>query len=82
VNRWKRDLLLERIRDLSEAKVRAFTDAGGMFYGAPQRVRDLIGSAINHYEADELQRAERACAAAELAIIEEGHAFAAAQHHA
>jgi hypothetical protein len=40
--------LLQRIRGLSDAKMETFT-IGGVYYGATERVRALIGAAIRAY---------------------------------
>ena len=69
-DRWKRELLLERVRGLSDARLLAFTDAGGMFHGTPVRVRDLIGRAVQHHQTGELYKCEQACVAAEQAILD------------
>jgi hypothetical protein len=75
---WRHDLVMQRIRDLSDAKLSAFS-AGGIFYGAPESVRDLIGEAIARFEDDDLDAADDYCSQAELEIIARGRDFAA-QH--
>jgi hypothetical protein len=71
---WKKALLLERIRDLNDAKMRAFS-VGKMYYGSPQSVHDLIHCVINRYEEDELDAAERLCGEAEIEIIAQRRVF-------
>jgi hypothetical protein len=74
---WRHMLITERIAELCDAKLKAFTDpADGMFYGSPRSVRSLIGGAIEAFEVDEdLDEAGLRCEAAEHEIIAEGCKF-------
>jgi hypothetical protein len=72
---WRHGLLLERIRDLNDAKMKAFTAGDGLFYGSPRSVRLLIGGAIDAFEDDDLGKAERCCEVAERKIISEARKF-------
>jgi hypothetical protein len=63
-------LLLRRIRGLSDAKMETYT-INGTYYGAPRRVRTLIGAAIKAYEADDFGSCERACETAEAVMLAE-----------
>jgi hypothetical protein len=68
--KWRRELLIERIRDLNSAR---FTLPGNDYcnYGAPNEVtNELIKDAIYFIEADELDLRERACWHAERAQID------------
>jgi hypothetical protein len=67
---WKHELLLDRIRGLNDAKMLAFTDAKGMFHGAPRHVGELIDNAIQLHEMKEFDKCERACVEAEQVIID------------
>jgi hypothetical protein len=70
LTRWRERLALHRIRELNDAVLRAFSDAGGVFRGTPPRVRELIDAAIEAYEADEFKQANNLCERAEYAIAE------------
>jgi hypothetical protein len=59
--------LVRCIGGLNDMKMGTYT-VGGMFYGSPTRVRALIGSAIEAYEAGEFDRCETACMAAEAVM--------------
>ena len=74
---WRHMLITQRIVELCDAKLKAFTDpADGMFYGSSQSVRSLIHGAIQAFEIDEdLDEAGRRCEAAEREIIAEGCKF-------
>jgi hypothetical protein len=76
VDQWKRELLLHRIRELNDAKMRAFS-RGGIYHGSPEGVRELIALAIHQLQDDQLPDAERTCRVAELLIIRERRAFVA-----
>jgi hypothetical protein len=66
---WKRALLEERIRDLSDAKLKAFM-RGNIYQGAPDAVLRSIGLAIRAFEDDELDLADTLCQRAEIKIME------------
>jgi hypothetical protein len=68
---WYAELVLCRIRDLNDAKMKAFTTADGIFHGSPDRVRELIGLARQRHADGNIAAADRACCAAELAILAE-----------
>jgi hypothetical protein len=66
--RWRTWLITQRIRELNDAKMCAFT-IDGIFYGSPQSVRDLIAGAISSLECGEFDAAEVYCERAEREII-------------
>jgi hypothetical protein len=65
---WQRELILQRICELSDAKLKAFS--GKMFHGTPPEIRKLIGDAIRAFEDDDLLKADALCERAEIAIME------------
>jgi len=72
---WRRAILLERIRELCDAKFKAFSDADRMFYGSPRSVRMLISGAIEAFESDNMKLAERWCDVAERKLLRERRKF-------
>jgi hypothetical protein len=56
--------LLQRIRELSDMKMRTFT-IGGVYYGATERVRRLIDAARTAHQIGDFDHWESACEAAE-----------------
>jgi hypothetical protein len=67
-SKWKRDLLVQRIRDLSDARMSAFTDASGMFHGDPYTAA-LRKAAISALEDGNFALAERHCEEAEAETV-------------
>jgi hypothetical protein len=65
---WKKMLLLERIRDFSDAEFRSTT--AGIFYKGDE-IEELVHEAKRAYEADELDRCERFCEEAEVLFLRE-----------
>lgn len=68
MRQWREDLIVERIRDLNDAKMKAFTVAS-IYYGTPQPVVDLIGNAIRCLEQGDLDTADQLCEQAEQEIV-------------
>jgi hypothetical protein len=62
-----REMLLQRIRALNDAKMEAFS-VDGLYRGAPKNVLQLIDSAIRAYEDNDFALCERICARAEIEI--------------
>ena len=66
---WRCELLTIRIRELTDARMSAFT-IDGLYYGN-EVVAELVGNAIWCCDHDELEYCEGLCEAAEAAIIRE-----------
>jgi hypothetical protein len=69
VRSWHHELVAQRIRDLGDAAMAAFSTADGMYHGRPESLRRLIGKAIDWLEQDEPDLADLVCDEAEIEII-------------